>query len=203
MIIDRFFIELTRMMNSRGLDLFFGNAITVYALYLMVLFLLILILDRRTRRFGVMVGIAYLLTYLTGEILLKNLVERSRPFLIYDLPVIIKLPPSFAFPSGHASMTFAVAGVFYFVGHRYRWHMAAFAAYVAYSRVYLNVHFFSDIAGGAALGILIAYITVRYIGPFLRHHVYDRRYRKAYEEIQQEKKASSGEADAASGREDG
>lgn len=200
MIIDRFFIELTRLMNSRAFDLFFGNVITVYALYLMGLLILLLILGRVTRRFGVLVGIAYLLTYFTGELLLKNFFGRSRPFLIYDLPVIIKLPPSFAFPSGHASMTFAVAGVFYFVGHRYRWHMLAFACYVAFSRVYLNVHFFSDIAGGAALGILVAYTTVRYVGPALRRHVFDRHYRKAYEQGIQEKKESSGKRTEDSGR---
>jgi undecaprenyl-diphosphatase len=183
MVIDRFFIELVRLVNSRALDLFFGNFITVYALYLMGLFILILFIDSRTRRFGVLVGIAYLLTYLTGELFLKNLAGRSRPFLIYDLPVIIRLPTSYAFPSGHASMTFAVAGVFYFVGHRYRYQLLAFAAYVAFSRVYLNVHFFSDIAAGAALGILVAYVTTRYIGPFLRRHVFDRHYREAYEQV--------------------
>lgn len=182
MAIDRFFMELSRRMSSRALDLFFGNPITVYALYLMGLFIVLLILNRLTRRFGVLAGTAYLLTYLLGELLVKNLVGRSRPFLIYDLPVIIKLPPSFAFPSGHASMTFAVAGVFYLVGHRYRWHMGLFASYVAFSRVYLNVHYFTDIAGGAALGLLVAYFTVRYIGPALRRHVFDRAYRIDYEQ---------------------
>lgn len=195
MIIDRFFIELTRLMDSRVFDLFFGNVVTVYALYLMGLLILVLILGRMTRRFGILVGIAYLLTYLTGELLLKNLVERSRPFLIYDLPVIIKLPTSFSFPSGHASMTFAIAGLFYFVGHRYRWYMIAFASYVAFSRVYLNVHFFSDIAAGAALDILTAYITARYIEPALRRHVFDRHYRKAYEQGLVEKGKSPGKGD--------
>lgn len=192
MAIDRFFMELAGRMNSRVLDLFFGNPITVYALYLMVIFIILLILNRLTRRFGILVGIAYLLTYLFGELLVKNLVGRSRPFLIYDLPVIIKLPPSFAFPSGHASMTFAVAGVFYLVGHRYRGYMALFASYVAFSRVYLNVHYFTDIAGGAALGLLVAYLTVRYIGPALRRHVFDRAYRIAYEQGLAERQKTSG-----------
>ena len=202
MVIDRFFIELVRLVNSRGLDLLFGNFVTVYALYLMGLFILILFIDSVTRRFGVLVGIAYLLTYFTGELFLKNLTGRSRPFLIYDLPVIIKLPTSYAFPSGHASMTFAVAGVFYFVGHRYRYQLLAFATYVAFSRVYLNVHFFSDIAAGAALGTLIAYITTRYIGPSLRRHIFDRNFRKAYERWREEKQKPDLEDDGDTARRD-
>lgn len=175
---DNFGIEAAKLLSSKALDLFFGNPVTVYALYILIAVTAVLLIMPGTRKTAVLVAIAFLITWISGELILKNIIGRVRPFMEYGLPVIIKRPLSYSFPSGHAAMSFAVAGVFLFTGHRYRKYFLAFAVYVSISRVYLNVHYLTDILGGMMLGLLIAYVTVRWTGRLLQDNVYYRRKRK-------------------------
>lgn len=73
-------------------------------------------------------------------------------------------PSNASFPSSHAANIFALAVVF---GRRWRRWLPLFlglALAVAYSRVYLNRHFASDVTGGAALGVAIALAVTRWRG---------------------------------------
>jgi membrane-associated phospholipid phosphatase len=92
---------------------------------------------------------------------LKAATERARP-PAGDLGVtaLIDLPADGSFPSGHAATAFAAAGV---VAIRYpalRVPLAALAALIALSRVYLGVHYPLDVVAGAALGLAIAWVVV-------------------------------------------
>ncbi|MBW8382385.1 MAG: phosphatase PAP2 family protein [Youngiibacter sp.] len=174
---DTLGIEAAKRLNTRTLDIFFGNPLTVYALYILIAATAVLLILRGTRKTAVLVGISFLVTWISGELILKNVIGRVRPFIEYGLTVIIKRPESYSFPSGHAAMSFAVAGVFLFTGHRYRKAFLAFAVYVSISRVYLNVHYLTDILGGMFLGLSVSYITVRWIGRWLQNKVY---YRKSH-----------------------
>ncbi|ETA79577.1 phosphatase PAP2 family protein [Youngiibacter fragilis] len=174
---DSLGIEAAKLLNSKALDLFFGNPVTVYALYILIAITAVLIILPGTRKTAVLVSIAFLITWISGELILKNAIGRVRPFMEYGLPVIIKRPESYSFPSGHTAMSFAVAGVFLFTGHRYRKPFLAFAAYVSISRVYLNVHYLTDILGGIVLGLLVSYVTVRWVGRWLQNSIYYRKRR--------------------------
>ena len=175
---DSLGIEAAKLLNSKALDVFFGNPVTVYALYILIAVTAVLLMLPGTRKTAVLVAIAFLITWISGELMLKNAIGRVRPFIEYDLTVIIKRPESYSFPSGHTAMSFAVAGVFLFTGHRYRKVFLAFAAYVSISRVYLNVHYMTDILGGMLLGLMVSYITVRWIGRWLQNSIYYRRKRQ-------------------------
>ncbi|MBP1919987.1 phosphatase PAP2 family protein [Youngiibacter multivorans] len=172
---DTLGMEAAKLMNSKALDVFFGNPVIVYALYILIAVTAVLLILRGTRKTAVLVAISFLITWISGEQILKNVIGRVRPFIEYGLTVIIKRPESYSFPSGHAAMSFAVAGVFLFTGHRYRKTFLAFAVYVSISRVYLNVHYLTDILGGVLLGLSVSYMTVRWIGRWLQDKVYYRR----------------------------
>jgi membrane-associated phospholipid phosphatase len=98
-----------------------------------------------------------MLTVLVTELVntaAKTVVRRRRPAL-EDLPALVKVPTSLSFPSAHASMSFAAARGYSGLAPALRAPLHALAAAMAVSRVYLGVHYPSDIAVGALLGSAI------------------------------------------------
>lgn len=93
--------------------------------------------------------------------LLKHLVERPRPCqVLSDARLVVKCLHSFSFPSGHATTSFAAASL---IGHYYR--KAAVPAFiiavlVAFSRIYVGVHYPSDVLGGSVLGGAVAGLII-------------------------------------------
>lgn len=84
---------------------------------------------------------------------IKGIVRRRRP-VVDDLPHLVSVPTSLSFPSSHASTSFAAARGFGRLLPSGPLHLVAGA--MALSRVYLGVHYPSDIAVGAALGSAIS-----------------------------------------------
>jgi undecaprenyl-diphosphatase len=88
---------------------------------------------------------------------LKLWVERDRPPVSRPVPEpLLEAPSTYSFPSGHATVAFACATVLSLAVPRLRWPLFALAALIAFSRVYVGVHYPGDVLAGAALGILIA-----------------------------------------------
>jgi undecaprenyl-diphosphatase len=122
-----------------------------------ILFSLILLANKKYRMVGIMCLAALLLTTTIGEGILKNLLQRPRPFVLYpSIQPIIPKPPSFSFPSGHTASSFAAAWVL--SRNLKKAGLTAFtlAAAIAFSRLYLMVHYPSDILGGILLGTVCA-----------------------------------------------
>ena len=70
-----------------------------------------------------------------------------------------------SFPSGHTGVAFAFFGVPLFANRRYGWWALLIAAAIAWSRIYLNVHHFSDVMVGALVGLVTAYLVWERLGP--------------------------------------
>lgn len=102
---------------------------------------------------------ALILNYICGNLVIKNIVQRPRPYKIDTSVIPLITPSEYSFPSGHTSSSFAAACAI-FLYHR-RAGIVAFmmAALIAFSRMYLFVHYPTDILGGIVLGIACAVIV--------------------------------------------
>ncbi|HEU5278812.1 MAG TPA: phosphatase PAP2 family protein [Gaiellaceae bacterium] len=88
---------------------------------------------------------------------MKALVDRQRPPLRYSEPkTLVPVPHDASFPSGHAATSFAAATILVFSFPRLAPFLYLLAAAVAFSRVYVGVHYPLDVVGGALLGVLVA-----------------------------------------------
>ncbi|MBE7062978.1 MAG: phosphatase PAP2 family protein [Clostridia bacterium] len=109
-----------------------------------------------TRRQGVQVLVGLLVGFLLVNLLLKPLVARPRPCWLVDFSLLITRPADFSFPSGHTASAFIVA--FSLIA---KWKKAGVAALavaflMAFSRLYLYVHFPSDILASVLIAALVS-----------------------------------------------
>lgn len=123
-----------------------------------ILFSLFLLLFKKTRKAGIL-GLAALLgSLIINNWVLKNLVGRIRPYeSIAELMIVIPKPGEFSFPSGHTSSSFACAWMFFQkLPKRYGVPALVLATLIGLSRLYVGVHYPTDVLAGAVSGILIA-----------------------------------------------
>lgn len=133
----------------------------------------LLMINKKYRTIGLMALAALILSTILGEGVLKHVVQRVRPS--DDIPVVnllIAKPLSYSFPSGHTASSFAVAGVLtqYFKG--YRIEIFGLASLIAFSRLYLYVHYPTDVLAGVILGLICSKIII-YMFTKLKNPVLD------------------------------
>ena len=125
----------------------------IFWIALAVLFLLI----KRTRKTGLSMAVALILGFIIGNIVLKNVVGRIRPYDVNtDFALLIHTLKDYSFPSGHTLCSFEGA-VCIFIRNK-KWGVAALvlASLIAFSRLYLYVHYPTDVLAGIILGTLFA-----------------------------------------------
>lgn len=116
----------------------------------------LMLISRRYKRNGAELLSGLAGSVVIGNLLLKNLVARQRPCWINDtVNLLIAVPTDYSFPSGHTMSSFVAAAIIMHTNRK--WGIAAYilATLIAFSRLYLYVHFPTDIIAGAAIGTLI------------------------------------------------
>ena len=125
-----------------------------------IAFCLVLILFPKTRIAGVQIALALVLTSIVVNLGIKPLVGRTRPYTAAHVTTIVPHPMGPSFPSGHTAAAFSTAWAFFLCFRKRHpgwcaW-MLILAGLVGFSRMYLFVHYPTDVLAGAAVGMLIA-----------------------------------------------
>lgn len=120
----------------------------------------ILLLIPKTRKTGIVIMAALCIDLVLCNGILKNLFARMRPCDVNtQIQLLIARPDDFSFPSGHTAASFAVVAALYFSGETKLWKPAlALACLIAFSRLYLYVHYPTDILGGIFAGLAAGYM---------------------------------------------
>ena len=119
------------------------------------------LLLRRQRRHGIALSCALVLDLAACNLLLKPLVGRLRPFTVQAVELLIPPPGDFSFPSGHTAVSFAAVFALKASGSPLWKPALAMALVLAFSRLYLYVHWPSDVLGGAVLGAAVGWAGAR------------------------------------------
>lgn len=121
-----------------------------------------LIIPKKTRKIGFVMIIALVLNGIICNIILKPMLARIRPFDVNTaIKLLINKPRDFSFPSGHTSASFTAASVLFFRKSKLFVPSLVLAFLISFSRIYLYVHYPSDVLAGLVLGILCGYIGHR------------------------------------------
>ena len=99
---------------------------------------------------------------------IKNAVARTRPYIINSsIQLLIDQPKEFSFPSGHTAVSFTAVTALFLAKEKILWKIAlVLAVFIAFSRLYLYVHFPTDILGGVIVGVVagvVGYYLVEFI----------------------------------------
>ena len=114
------------------------------------------VISETYRKIGLTLIIALGINYLIGEIIIKKSVGRDRPsVLLPEEEMKIAKPKDHSFPSGHSASSFCAFAVTAFCCRPAIWIPSlAVASLIAFSRLYLRVHYFSDVMAGVLLGFI-------------------------------------------------
>ena len=115
--------------------------------------------DRPTRRFALMLFFSIALAHVVSQIL-KPIIGRPRPFVTSPRPLLIHTPGGYSCPSGHSASSFAAATVLCQANRQLGLAAMLLALSIAFSRVFLFVHYPSDTIFGSILGVLSAMLII-------------------------------------------
>lgn len=132
---------------------------------LWILLAVLLLCFRKTRRTGITMGIALAIGFFVGMIGIKNVIRRERPFTVPDALLSFETLlihtglDRFSFPSAHTIIAFAAAVVLFRFNKLWGSITLLLAALIGFSRLYLYVHFPSDVIAGLLVGVAAAVLA--------------------------------------------
>lgn len=161
--IDRFEIKILDFIRNNlscpFLDTFFKNYTQFGGVMFMVALSAVLLMIKKTRKTGLNTALALIIGIIVSNLIIKNIFDRVRP---YDFNKAVKLivPPEkdSSFPSGHSMSSFAVAVSVWLHNKKIGAAVFCFAALIAFSRVYIYVHYPSDVLVGIFIGVMSAIV---------------------------------------------
>ena len=124
----------------------------------------------KTRKIGLCMAVALIFDLLSVNLFIKNLFMRTRPYEMIDgLTRLVGEQSDFSFPSGHTAASFAASVVLLLrAPKKLSVPMFILAILISLSRLYVGVHYPTDILGGALIGSLCAFAAVFVVGRSLK-----------------------------------
>lgn len=122
----------------------------------------VLLVLGKTRKVGAMSVLSLIITFVTVNLGIKNIVARTRPYEVIDgLVNLVEKQSDFSFPSGHSAHAFAVGVVLLIMlPRKFGVPIFIISILMAYSRLYIGVHYPTDVIAGVLLGTIIAFISM-------------------------------------------
>ncbi len=124
-------------------------------------------IHKKTRRYAFISAFALICCLVFGNLILKPCIARIRPFDVQTgIQLLVEKPNDYSFPSGHTQASFATATAVFFRDKRWGIVALALATLIAFSRMYLYVHYPTDILAGVAFGVgyaIIGKLLIDYI----------------------------------------
>ncbi len=115
----------------------------------------------KTRRCGLTMICSMALSFVVGNVMLKNMIGRARPCSVdTSVSLLIPFPSEYSFPSGHTLNGFTAAVTLFLFYKKPGIIAIIVAGLIAFSRMYLFVHYPTDILGGIVIGIIDACVVV-------------------------------------------
>ena len=134
---------------------FFGNAGWMW-----IVMGLVFVFIRKYRRTGITLLAGLVVHLLTCNIALKNIICRDRPCWVNDsVELLVSNPTDYSFPSGHTMVSFVAATVLTMLHPKWGFWAYPVAALLGFSRLYLYVHFPTDVLAGAILGVIVGILV--------------------------------------------
>lgn len=155
----------------------FLSRVNDYGLVWLVLLGVLAALGGSIGRRAALAGLMALLVGVASSEVLKNLVMQPRPFLeLPDVRLLVSPPSSYSFPSVNVAYAFAASTGASLATRRllgripaWGWASLALAAAISYSRVYVGVHYPSDVLGGALLGVSVGWLAALLVTRLGKH----------------------------------
>ena len=137
----------------------FMKAITVLGnagVFWLILTALMLFIPK-TRRAAFASAVAMVFVFITCNLITKNLVNRIRPYEVVEgLERLVAKPVDASFPSGHTAISFGSAvALFFYLNRKFGIGLLVLASVIAWSRLYVGVHYPTDVLGGLVFGIVM------------------------------------------------
>lgn len=123
-----------------------------------IIITLLCLYSDKYRKLGAAMTFALVIALLLGNELLKELISRPRPFTLNEISLLIPPPAGFSFPSGHTMASFAASGAILFTHKKFGKWAIILAMLISFSRMYLYVHFPTDVLCGVLFGLLFGYM---------------------------------------------
>lgn len=115
--------------------------------------------NKKNKLIGTKLLLSLIISTILGSLILKPIIARKRPSWIHNIDLLIKNPRDFSFPSGHTYSGFASATAVFRKKRFLGTILYILAFLIAFSRMYLYVHFPTDIIAGIILGFFSEYIA--------------------------------------------
>lgn len=160
---------------SKILD-WIGIFLAEYTLYVVGIIFLILLIWKKNRLMVISAAVSVVLSRLIIAEIIKNFLHQARPYIVLETinKLIVENKDFQSFPSGHAAIFFAIAMAVYFFNKKLGIIFFISAILISVARIFVGVHWPSDILAGAVIGIISAIIInklffKKYHGPKIKN----------------------------------